>query len=146
MPEIYKHIIQEIQLIEYLAKIKKVRIAIGKKTKEKTGYLKKLKPKGFVLEVSSFDYLHLDTGDHVKPAVSGKNIQFKVTEAFISNKGASFTPNSRSHNIKIKIHDFKSKSSRSKTTYYFRKVIPIKTLFHFHNIIADQLYGHGGGR
>ena len=92
MPEIYKHIIQEIQLIEYLAKIKKVRIAIGKKTKEKTGYLKKLKPKGFVLEVSSFDYLHLDTGDHVKPAVSGKNIQFKVTEAFISNKGASFTP------------------------------------------------------
>ncbi len=145
MPEIYKHIIQELQLIESLAKTKKVRIVFGKKTKEKTGYLKKLKPKGFILEVSSFDYLHLDTGDHVKPAVSGKDIQFKVTDAFISNKGASFTPTSRNHNIKIKIHDFKSKSSRSKTAYYFRKVIPIKTSFHFHNIISDQSYGHDGG-
>lgn len=145
MPEIYKHIIQELQLIENLAKTKKVRIAIGKKTKEKTGYLKKLKPKGFVLEVSSFDYLHLDTGDHVKPLVSGKNIQFKVTDAFIYNKGASFTPTSRNHNVKIKIHEFKNKSSRSKTAHYFRKIIPIKTSFHFHNIISHQSYEHDGG-
>ncbi|MBS1512836.1 MAG: hypothetical protein JST86_18480 [Bacteroidetes bacterium] len=145
MPEIFKHIIQELQLIESLAKTRKVRIAFDKKTKEKTGYLKKLKPKGFVLEVSSFDYLHLDTGDHVKPAVSGKNIKFKVTDAFISNKGASFTPTNRNHDIKIKIHDFKSKSSRFKAAYYFRKVIPIKTSFHFHSIISDQSYEHDGG-
>lgn len=145
MPEIYKHIIQELQLIESLAKTRKVKINIGKNNKQKTGYLKKLKPKGFVLEVSSFDYLHLDTGDNIKPLVSGKNIQFKVTDAFISGKGASFTQSSRNHSIKIKIHEFKSKSSRSKTAYYFRKVIPIKTSFHFHNIISDQSYEHDGG-
>lgn len=144
MPEIYKYIIHELQLIENLAKTKKVRIAFGKKMKEKTGYLKKLKPKGFVLKVSSFDYLDLDTGDNIKPVVSGRYLQFKVTDAFISNKGASFTATSRNHNIKIKIHDFKSKSSHSKTAYYFRKVIPIKTSFHFHNIISDQSYEHNG--
>ena len=145
MPEIYKHIIEELQLIENLSKTRKVRIAIGKKNKQKTGYLKKLKPKGFVLEVSSFDYLHLDTGDNIKPVVSGKNVQFKVTDAFISNKCASFTQTSRNHSIKIKIHEFKNKSSRSQTTYFFRKVIPIKTSFHFHNIISDQSYEHDGG-
>lgn len=144
MPEIYKHIIQELQLIEGLSKTRKVRIAIDKRNKQKTGYLKKLKPKGFVLEVSSFDYLKVDTGDNVKPLVSGKNIQFKVTDAFISNKGASFTKTSRNLSAKIKIHEFKSKNSHSKTAYYFRKVIPIKTSFHFHNIISDQSYEHDG--
>lgn len=144
MPEIYKHIISELQLIESLSKTRKVRIAIGKKTKQKTGYLKKLKPKGFVLEVSSFDYLHLDTGDSIKALVSGKNIQLRVTDAFISNKGASFTQTSRNHSIKIKIHEFKNKSSRSKTAYYFRKIIPLKTSFQFHNIISDQSYEHEG--
>lgn len=144
MPEIYKHIIQDLQLIENLSKTRKVSINIGKKTKKKTGYLKKIKPKGFVLEVSSFDYLHLDTGDNIKPVVSGKNILFKVTDAFISNKGASLTQTSRNHSIKIKIHEFKSKISRFKTAYYFRKVIPIKTSFHFHNIISHQSYEHDG--
>lgn len=145
MPEIYKHIIQELQLTENLSKTRKVRITIDKKTKQKTGYLKKLKPKGFVLEVSSFDYLHLDTGDNIKALVSGKNIQLRVTDAFISNKGASFTQTSRNHSIKIKIHEFKNKSSRSKTAYYFRKIIPIKTSFQFHNIISSQSYEHDGG-
>lgn len=145
MPEIYKYIIQELQLIENFSKTKKVRIAIGKITKQKTGYLKKLKPKGFVLEVSSIDYLHLDTGDNVKALVSGRNIHFKVTDAFISNKGAFFTQSSRNHSIKIKVHEFKNKSSRSKTAYYFRKIIPIKTSFHFHNIISHQSYEHDGG-
>jgi hypothetical protein len=145
MPEIYKHIIQELQLIESLSKTRKVKIAIGKIAKQKTGYLKRLKPKGFILEISSFDYLHLNTGDIIKQLVSGKNIQFKVTDAFISNKGASFTKISRNHSIKIKIHEFKNKSNRSKTAYYFRKVIPIKTSFHFHNIISDQSYEHDGG-
>ncbi|NJO24789.1 MAG: hypothetical protein HC867_01870 [Bacteroidia bacterium] len=145
MPEIYKHIIKELQLIEALSKTRKVRVDIGKKKNQKTGYLKKLKPKGFVLEVSSFDYLHLDTGDNIKPFVSGKNIQLKITDAFISNKGASFTQTSRDHSVKIKILEFKNKSYPAQTKYYFRNVIPIKTSFHFHNIISHQSYEHDGG-
>lgn len=144
MPEIYKHIIQELQLIENLSKTRKVKISLGKKTKQQTGYLKKLKPKGFILEVSSFDYLRLDAGDNIKLLVSAKNIQLKVEDAFVSNIGASFTQTSRNHTIKIKIHEFENKSSLAKTQYYFRKIIPIKTSFDFYNTITDQSYEHDG--
>lgn len=144
MGDSYKYIIEEIRFIEDLSKTRLVRILDNKSITAKSGYLKKLKPKGFALEIASGHHWQLDTGEHLKASILSRQLSFKITDAYVKSVGASFTPNKNTHRSKIHIFSFQAKRvSKSQKTYY-RTIIPIKTGFAFHNIFKEESYSYDG--
>ncbi len=81
MGEIFKYITEEIKLIEDLSKTKRVRVSNGQKFTVKSGYFKKLKPKGFILDIASSDYWRLNVGEDIKVSITNNHLDLKITDA-----------------------------------------------------------------
>ena len=146
MGDVFKYIIEEIKLIENLSKTRKVKVINGRKFSPKSGYFKKLKPKGFVLGIASSSYWRLDVGEDISATIISNNLNLKITEAFVRNVGSSVTRVKNTHSSKIHIHSFQNKSFSENQKYYFRKIIPIKTTLDFYHIIKDESFKHNGDR
>ncbi len=144
MGEIFKYISEEIKFIEDLAKTRKVKVSSSKKIPNKAAYFKKLKPKGFTLEISSSDYWRLNVGKTIKGVVTNPHLSFRITDAYVSNVGSIVTKNKNTHGAKIHIYSFQNKRISNTQKHFHRTVIPLKKAFDFYNIIKDETYTHDG--
>lgn len=146
MSVIFKYISNEINFIEDLSRTRKVRVVNGRKFSPKSGYLKKIKPKGFVLDIASSNYWRLNVGDSITANIASANLDFKITSAYVWSVGSSITRIKNTHSSKIHICSFQSKSFPNERAYYFRTIIPVKTNLTFYNIITQQSFTHDGAR
>lgn len=144
MGEIFKYISEEIKFIADLVKTRKVKVLSGKKIQNKAGYFKKLKPKGFTLEIASSDYWRLNVGKTIKAFITNPHLSFRITDAYVSNVGSVATPNRNIHGVKIHIYSFQQKRISNTQKHFYRTVIPLKKAFDFYNIIKDETYTHDG--
>lgn len=144
MPTIFKYISEEIKFIEDLVKTRKVKVASGKKIQNKVGYFKKLKPKGFTLEIASSDYWRLNVGKTIKAIITNPHLSFRITDAHVSNVGSIVTRNRNTHGAKIHIYSFQKKRLSNTKKHFYRTVIPLKTAFNFYNIMKGEKYSHDG--
>lgn len=144
MGDSYKYIIKEIKFIEDLSRTRQVGISDNKKITVKSGYLKKVKPKGFVLEIASRHHSQLHTGEHLKASVMSRQLSFKITDAYVRSVGGSLTPAKNTHRLKIHIFSFQEKRISKTQKSYYRTIIPIKTGFAFNNIFKEESYSYDG--
>lgn len=142
MGSIFKYISEEIRIIEDLAKTRKVKITSGKIIPNKSGYFKKLNPKGFTLEIASSDYWRINIGKAIKAVVTNPNLSFRITDAYVSNVGSFVNKNKNNHGTKIHIYSFQKKQIPNTKKHYYRTVIPLKKGSGFYNIIKTQTYSH----
>ncbi len=138
MGDVFKYIIEEANFIEDLSKTRKVRVSNGKKFAVKSGYFKKLKPKGFVLDIASRDYWRLKVGENIKASITCTHFDLKITDAYVRSVGSSITRIKNTHSSKIHIRSFQKKRFSASQKSYYRTVIPIKTNLTFYNIITDE--------
>jgi len=144
MGNVFKYISEEIKFIEDLAKTRKVKVLSGKKIPDKPGYFKKLKPKGFTLEIASSDYWRLYIGKPIKAVVTNPHLSFRITDAYVSNVGSIVTTNKNTHGAKIHIYSFQKNQILNTKKHFYRTVIPLKKGFDFYNIIKTETYSHDG--
>lgn len=140
MGNIFKYISDEIKFIGDLDKTRKVKVTSGKIIPNKTGYFKKLSPKGFTLEFASSDYQRLNLGKTIKAIVTNPHLSFRITDAYVSNVGSIVTPNRNTHGVIIHIYSFQQKRISNAQKYFYRTVIPLKKAFTFYNTIKDEAY------
>lgn len=145
MGDIFKHIIDEIKFIETLAKTRKVKVQLGNKNPSKTAYFKKVKPKGFVLEISSSVYWRLNVGEQIKASVLNPSLNLEITDCYVRNVGSSIVGSKQTHGAKLHVNSFSGKLTTDSKKMYYRTVIPIEKGFNFFRIIADEVYAHDGG-
>lgn len=140
MGKTVKYISDAIAMIKSLELTKRVRVSNGGGFVNKTGFLKKRKPKGYFLEIATDTFGRLDVGSKVTAYAENKNIGLKITDSYVRNVGSNITAGTLSHRMQLHIFSFRSKGFRDKTAYYFRSVVLIPKEFSFYNIISDESF------
>lgn len=144
MSKIKKFILKEIEKINALDKTQRVKVHNGTNIINKSGYLKKSKPKGFILDIAAKNYWRLNVGDRINTSVSNKNLNIKITNGYVKGVGLSVTTSESKHSSQLHIHSFRNKGFRKKSKQYFRCVIPLKTKISFFNMIEDESFDYEG--
>lgn len=144
MSKIEKFVLKEIEKINSLDKTQKVRVHNGKSIINKSGFLKKSKPKGFILDIATSSYWRLGIGNKISTSVSNKNLDIKITDAYVKTIGSSITRKESKQSSQLHIFSYRSKGFWEKSKHCFRSVIPLKTKYTFHNIIQDEIFDYEG--
>ncbi len=136
-----KYISADVAFIRTLESTQRLKISVDKRILNKSGFLKKAKPKGFTIDIAPKLNERLVVGEVIKAFAGNKKIALKITDAYIKSIGASVTKETHSHCMQIQIFSFCSKSfSRSKASY-FRSIIPLSKKLSFFNLFeTDSFY------
>ena len=135
-----KYISADIAFIKALESTQRLKISVDKRIINKSGYLKKAKPKGFSIDIAPKLNERLDVGEVIKASARNKKISLKITDAYVKSVGASVTKETYSHSVQIQIFSFCSKGfSRSKACY-FRSIIPLSKKLSFFNLVETKSF------
>lgn len=103
MGKTVKYISDTIALIKSLESTKRVRVSNGGGIVNKTGFLKKRKPKGYFLEIATDAFGRLDVGNKVTAYAENKNIALRITDSYVRNVGSNITAKTQSHRMQLHI-------------------------------------------
>lgn len=145
MPKNFKHIIEEIKLIEELCKTQRFKVKIQKKSDIISGYLRKMKPKGFMLEVSSLDSVSPNIADSLKASITNKRFNLEVLDSYLAVENFSYSTKLHRYKSKIHIKSFQGKTFSKDQEKYYRNVMPVETDLSVYYILQDEPFMHDGG-
>lgn len=135
-----KYISPDIACIRAIETTQRLKINVEKHIQNKSGVLKKAKPKGYTIDIAPKLNERLDVGQVIKAFAENKKIALKITDAYVKSIGASVTKETQSHSMQIQIFSFCSKGfSRSKASY-FRSIIPLSKKLTFFNLIETESF------
>ena len=140
MNEPRRYIDEEIIWIDRMAKTRKCKIQLKGTKTSATGYLKKQKGKGFVLDIASAGFRKHDVGDHVKLCIISGGLQFTSDDAYIKNAGVSVSNGKARQHYSFQIARMRASPVSESRKYYFRSITPLKTNLSFFNIFKDDSY------
>ena len=145
MQELFKYIIEEIKLIECLSKTKITSVKIGNEAKNFKGYLRKLKPKGFLLEVNSKDQLAPNMADEISGSLLSNKAELKILDAYLMKENFSHSKKPFYFKSQIHIRAFQKGDFEKSHKGFYRNIIPIDSGMNFYYKVEDKTFRHDGG-